>query len=135
MKPLVLNLGIVLVLLCGVSCKDDTSNTIEQVSVTEMQSIIAMDDVQLVDVRHPSEIEEHGYIHNSQNIDFNSPTFKEDIKNLDKQRPVVLYCHSGTKSSKCAKELRAAGFVKVYDLQGGISEWKHKGNPVKYLVN
>lgn len=135
MKSFVLNWGIAVLLAFGVSCNDNREMSIEQVSVAEMHTLIAMDDVQLVDLRHPSEVEEHGFIHNSQNIDFNSPTFKEDIKNLDKQRPVVLYCHSGGRSAQCAKELIKAGFVKVYDLQGGISEWKHKGNPVNCLIN
>ena len=67
--------------------------------------------------------EEH--IPNSQNIDFRSPTFDKDIENLDKSKPVLLYCKSGGRSAECAKKLKDAGFEKVYDLDGGISKWKH----------
>ena len=94
------------------------------VTAEEMQTILELEDVQLVDVRTPKEHEEI-YIANSQNIDFMSPTFDEDIIKLDKNKPVILYCRSGRRSAKCGKKLKAAGFEKVYDLEGGISKWKH----------
>ncbi|MDX1278272.1 rhodanese-like domain-containing protein [Oceanihabitans sediminis] len=99
------------------------------ISSEEMQSLLKMGQVQLVDVRTPQEFE-GGYIENAQNIDFNSPTFDEDILNLDKEKPVILYCHSGGRSANCAKKMQQAGFKKIYDLEGGISRWKHKELPV-----
>jgi rhodanese-related sulfurtransferase len=83
-----------------------------------------MEDVQLVDVRTKKEyLQEH--IVNAQNIDFSSPTFDEDITKLDKEKPVILYCKGGKRSAKCAKKLQEAGFEKIYDLEGGISKWRH----------
>ena len=113
-----------------VNCAEEKKGEVKIVSAEEMQTLIELEDVQLVDVRTPEEYQE-GYIAQSQNIDFNSPTFEEDIKELDKTRPVVLYCRSGGRSAKCAKKLIDAGFVKIYDLEGGISKWKHKGLEVK----
>lgn len=112
------------------SCKQDQKGEVKLVSPEEMQALIELEDVQLVDVRTP---EEHSkeFIAHAQNINFNSPTFEEDIKELDKTKPVVLYCKSGGRSAKCAKKLKDAGFVKIYDLEGGISKWKHKGLEVK----
>jgi len=94
------------------------------VTAEEMQSILEVEDVQLIDVRTPKEFEEIR-IANAQNIDFQSPTFDEDITKLDKNKPVILYCRSGRRSAKCGKKLKDAGFEKVYDLEGGISKWKH----------
>jgi rhodanese-related sulfurtransferase len=108
------------------SCMDNKADNSEVKLVTaeEMQSILELEDVQLVDVRSPKE---HGEIRiaNSQNIDFSSPTFDEDISKLDKAKPVILYCKGGNRSAKCAKKLKNAGFEKIYDLEGGISKWKH----------
>ena len=73
-----------------------------------MQSILELEDVQLVDVRTPLEHDEIR-IANSQNIDYMSPTFDEDINKLDKNKPVILYCKSGGRSAKCAKKLKDAG--------------------------
>ncbi len=110
----------------GTSCVDAKIDDTEVKLVTaeEMQSILELEDVQLVDVRTPLEHDEIR-ISNSQNIDFKSPTFDEDITKLDKSKPVILYCKSGGRSAKCAKKLKEAGFKKIYDLDGGISKWKH----------
>ena len=96
------------------------------VTPEEMQTILHSEDVQLIDVRTPEEYSD-GHIENSQNIDFKSPTFGEDILVLDKSKPVIVYCKSGKRSGNSSKILMKAGFAKVYDLEGGILEWKEKG--------
>lgn len=107
-------------------CKDDFENEIRVVTPEEMKSLMELEDVQLIDVRSEQERQE-GFIKNSQNIDFNSPTFDEDIQKLDKSKPVILYCRSGARSASCVKKLQDAGFVKIYDLQGGITQWRFEG--------
>lgn len=126
MKKLVLRCSLFLIVGFSTSCIDTkTEGTeIKLVTAEEMQSILELEDVQLVDVRTPSEHNEIR-IANSQNIDFQSPTFDEDIDKLDKSKPVILYCKSGRRSAKCSKKLKEAGFEKIYDLEGGISKWKH----------
>lgn len=108
------------------SCADKEvkEGEIKLVTAEEMQSILELEDVQLVDVRTP---EEHETIHivGSENIDFMSPTFVEDIEKLDKSKPVIIYCRSGNRSAKCAKQMKEAGFELIYDLEGGISKWEH----------
>lgn len=115
-----------LVLVLLTSCIDSKGDKAEVklVSAEEMQSILELEDVQLVDVRTAEEFAiEH--IPNAQNIDFRSPTFEKDITKLDKSKPVVLYCKSGGRSSKCVKKMEEAGFEKIYELDGGLSKWKH----------
>ena len=115
------------------SCKKESKKgEVKVVSVEEMQSLLELEDIQLVDVRTPEEYQE-GYIENFQNIDFLSPTFEEDIAKLDKDKPVILYCKSGGRSASCAQKMLDAGFVKIYDLEGGISKWQHEGQEVKVL--
>lgn len=108
------------------SCLDskEVSADVKLVTAEEMKSILEMEDVQLVDVRTPEEHDQE-HIVNSQNIDFTSPTFDDDISKLDKAKPVILYCKGGNRSAKCARKLKEAGFKKIYDLEGGISKWKH----------
>ena len=112
------------------NCVSDSNTEIKVISPEEMQTLLELDDVQIVDVRTPEEYKD-GFITNSQNIDFNSPTFDEDITKLDKTKPVILYCKSGQRSAKCSKKLKDAGFVKIYDLDGGITKWKFNGLEVK----
>lgn len=114
------------------NCKNTENNDVKMVTADEMESILEMEDVQLIDVRTPEEFLE-GHIANAQNIDFYSDTFDDDILKLDKSKPVVLYCKSGGRSANCAEKLIKAGFVKVYDLEGGITQWKHKGFSVEII--
>ncbi|MGC1631231.1 MAG: rhodanese-like domain-containing protein [Gelidibacter sp.] len=106
-----------------IGCKKESDDQITLVTPEEMLSLMEMDDVQLVDVRSAKDRID-GFIKNSQNIDFNSPTFDQDIQKLDKTKPVILYCRTGGRSAKCAKKLKDAGFVQIYDLKGGITQWR-----------
>ena len=128
MKQLLMFLSVVL-FISTASCQETVVTEIKVVSSEEMQTLLDLEDVQLVDVRTPEEFNE-GYIEGSQNIDFKSPTFDADISKLDKTKPVILYCHSGGRSATCAKKLKDAGFKKIFDLEGGISKWKHEGYKV-----
>ena len=129
MKKITIVLSLLFAILLS-SCNKDTPSEIKVISPEEMQTLLELDDVQIVDVRTPEEYK-NGFIDNSQNIDFNSPTFDEDITRLDKTKPVILYCKSGGRSAKCSKKLKDAGFVKIYDLNGGITQWKFKGLQLK----
>ena len=124
------SLTVVFLMLSSVvftSCKGQhDGDIIKDVTVEEMQTLLQMDQVQLVDVRTPEEYST-GFIANAQNIDYFSPTFDEDIKKLDKEKPVIVYCKSGLRSSKCSEKLLKAGFVKIYNLEGGITQWQHEG--------
>jgi rhodanese-related sulfurtransferase len=112
------------------ACKQEAAKgEIQVVSSEEMKELLSLEDVQLVDVRTPEEYKE-GFIAGFQNIDFLSPTFEEDILKLDKEKPVILYCRSGGRSANCAQKMVEAGFVKIYDLDGGITKWIHNGNDV-----
>ena len=112
------------------SCKSNVDREIQIITAEEMQELSQLEDVQLVDVRTPEERKE-GYIANSQNIDYLSPNFDEEIEKLDKSKPVIVYCKSGNRSAKCAAKMKDAGFVKIYDLDGGIATWKYKGFEIK----
>jgi len=121
---------IVTLALGFISCQETNSSDIKVVSPEEMKSLIEMDEVQLVDVRTEAEYRlEH--IASSQNIDVRSPNFDEEIEKLDKEKPVIVYCRSGIRSAKCVEKLKDAGFVKIYDLNGGIAKWKYKGLEVQ----
>lgn len=112
------------------SCKKNASENIQVVTAEEMQQISETEDIQLVDVRTPEEYQE-GHIEGFQNIDYFSASFEADLDKLDKTKPVIVYCKSGNRSGKCAAKMLEKGFVKIYDFEGGITQWKFKGYEVK----
>lgn len=103
-----------------------SASVVEIVTAEEMKELTQLEDVQLVDVRTAKEYEE-GHIIDAQNIDYMSPDFEQQIEQLDKTKPIVVYCKQGGRSKKCAEKLEDAGFVKIYDFKGGVAKWKYKG--------
>ncbi|WP_375239463.1 rhodanese-like domain-containing protein [Aurantibacter sp.] len=119
MKKVVGFLAVILFFSC--IAKDD--KTIQLVTQEEMELILKEDQVQLVDVRTLKEFNA-GSILNAKNIDFLSDDFEVQIKELDKSKPVIVFCQKGGRSAKCAKKMKDLGFTKIYDLEGGYSKWK-----------
>lgn len=45
-------------------------------------------------------------------------------------RPLLLYCAVGGRSSAAADWLQKQGFTEIYNLVGGIIEWQKQGLPI-----
>ena len=115
----------VLIVLVAISCNTSSKGKSKKILPEELQELLKNSDAQLVDVRTPEEFKNE-HILTAQNINVLSPSFNDDIKSLDKNKPVVVYCKSGGRSTKCAKKLLKLGFAQIYDLQGGITSWKQR---------
>ncbi len=52
----------------------------------------------------------------------------KSVKNLikDKAQTIVVYCSVGIRSEDIAEQLKKEGYTNVYNLFGGIFEWKNK---------
>ena len=78
----------------------------------------------ILDVRTPEEFET-SRIPNSKNIDFYNPqNFMLEIEKLDKDNSYYVYCRTGVRSANSCQLMNELGFNKVYNLLGGIVEWK-----------
>ena len=90
----------------------------------ELKEAVTQHNVQLIDVRTPYEFSS-GHIENAVIVDFfNQNNFRATFKKLDKKKPLYLYCRSGNRSSRAAKQLAGLGFEKIYDLKGGYMKWR-----------
>lgn len=92
------------------------------VSSKDFKTLMSKKGAQLVDVRTPKEYND-GHIGAAKNIDFYGSTFKSQMEKLDRNKPVLLYCHSGGRSGQALTMLKSMGFKEVYDLKGGWSSW------------
>ena len=82
----------------------------------------------ILDVRTPEEFET-SRIPNSKNIDFYNPqNFMQEIEKLDKSNSYYVYCRTGVRSANSCQLMNELGFHKVYNLLGGIVEWKGEIN-------
>ena len=97
---------------------------IKIIDVIAFKSAIYKKDIQLIDVRTPREFNA-SHIAKAINVDFYQQNqFVDKFSKLDKNRPVYLYCRSGSRSQKAARRLVKMGFTEVFDLKGGFLNWK-----------
>ena len=55
---------------------------------------------------------------------FDIDSISKNIPNRNEQ--IVVYCSVGIRSEDIAEKLKKAGYTNVYNLYGGIFEWKNK---------
>jgi rhodanese-related sulfurtransferase len=84
----------------------------------------------LVDVRTPQEYAD-GHLKGSVQMDYLGDNFNEQLKTLDKNKSIYLYCRSGGRSGNTQEELIKQGYKHVYNLDGGVDAWKKTGLPVE----
>ena len=66
-----------------------------------------------------------GHIPGAVNMDWRQVLAQRN--NIPKNKPVLLYCNTGSLSAQAGFALRVAGWDNVRILQGGMEEWKAKG--------
>jgi len=96
--------------------------TFEKMSKKKKKTVI-------LDVRTPEEVAE-GHLAGAKNINVQDDLFQVSIDQLDKNKTYLLYCRSGKRTAVAGAKMKAAGFKKVYMLDGGITAWKEKGKPL-----
>lgn len=82
----------------------------------------------ILDVRTPGEYQEE-HLAGAQQLDFlNTEAFDAGIKQLDKSHTYYVYCRSGKRSHHACMKMQKQG-LKVFDMEGGILNWKKLGMP------
>ena len=82
----------------------------------------------ILDVRTPGEYKEE-HLAGARQLDFlNSEAFDAGIKRLDNTHTYYVYCRSGKRSHHACIKMQKQGF-KVFDMEGGILNWKKLGMP------
>mgnify|MGYP003645184595 CR=1 FL=1 len=111
----------VFLILSACNSKEETKLSV--IDYETVQTDVIGKDVQLVDVRTSQEFNA-GHIDDAINIDISDPeTFTEKVENLDKEKPIYIYCQMGGRSKKASQKLKELGFKNIFDYSGGYGEW------------
>jgi rhodanese-related sulfurtransferase len=78
----------------------------------------------VIDARDPAQFAK-GHIPGAINMDWRQVLAKRNA--IPKNKPVLIYCNTGSLSAQAGFALRVAGWENVRILQGGMSEWQAKG--------
>lgn len=102
---------------------------VPEITPLELKERLDLGDVPvLVDVRQPFEVDiadlpEHGQLR------IPSGDFVRRYSEISPDDEVVLYCRSGARSARATQLLRARGYEKAFNLEGGVLRWRQDVDP------
>ena len=132
MKNSINYLFLIFVTTLTLSCQKRPANSsITMIDSEKMKTLLQNEDMQLVDVRTVEEFNEQ-YIKDAENIVYDD-NFEEKLGKLEKDKPIIIYCRSGRRTALSADIMEKQGFIKIYELEGGIMQWMKEGNPIKKI--
>lgn len=120
------------VIVAGFVSGNKDKNRYQEISAEDLYNIIRnknKDKYQIIDVRAAIELEKQGAIESAINLDLDQ--LRDNLENLDKEVPTVVYCARGLRGYIGAMILENNGFNTVYNLGGGFLTWKKLGMEVK----
>jgi len=114
-------LGFFLCLFCFIY---SVNGQVKSISPDEAMALLKNKRIVFLDVRTKSEVME-GRIPKSIHIDYLSEAlFLKKIKKRNEAKTYIIYCRTGKRSMAAAEIMNQEGFVNVWNLSGGIIEWK-----------
>ncbi len=111
---------------CTPSEKGSQSIGIQSITPTEASKMFAAKEAVIIDVREQNEWD-GGHIPGAIHVPV--AQLNNRLAELEeyKDRPVIMQCRSGRRSAQGAVALNAAGFNKLFNMEGGILAWEQAG--------
>lgn len=126
MKTLVLSLILAVLFLNGTKAQ-----VVQNVDAAKFKQLIASENGILLDVRTPGEYS-RGHISGSTLIDISDPGFVSKVNMLQKDKTILIYCLSGSRSYAAANYMSKNGFKKIINLQApALMDWNRQGYPLE----
>lgn len=83
----------------------------------------------VLDIRKPAEFAA-GHVNGAKQLDSDKIlTAGESFKRF-KDKPVVVYCDSGSLAAAAVRQLAHQGFTKAFQLRGGFAAWRSENLPI-----
>ena len=114
---------------CGVPGHDHDEGSAGagyDISAGELASRMQQNHLKLLDVREPHELQISA-LPGAVNIPLG--TLAARLSELDSAQDMVVFCKTGTRSTRALELLASAGFKKVKNLRGGINAWAKDVDP------
>lgn len=129
-------LGVIIMAIFS-GCVSDTKSPgktqYTDITVQQGKGMIDRGEVFILDVRTQEEYAS-GHINGSTLLavqDIPKQELAEKLKEIPKDRKILVYCRSGRRSAEASGILAENGFAQVYNMQGGITEWMNAGYEVE----
>jgi rhodanese-related sulfurtransferase len=83
----------------------------------------------VLDIRKPEEFAA-GHVNGAKQLDSDKILTAGDSFKRWKEKPVIVYCDSGSLAAAAVRQLTHQGFTKAFTLRGGLSAWRAENLPV-----
>jgi rhodanese-related sulfurtransferase len=83
----------------------------------------------VLDIRKPDEFKQ-GHVNGAKHLPSDQILTAADSFKRFKDKPVVVYCDSGSMAAAAVRQLNQQGFSKAFALRGGFSGWRSENLPV-----
>jgi len=100
----------------------------KRISAAEAKELIDRGDVQLIDVRQPSE---YADAHIDGAILIPVDALFGRIDEVDEDKDVIFHCAVGVRSALACEMAAAMGRTRCYNMEGGIDAWRAENFPHK----
>jgi len=109
--------------------KGTKSSSFTELTAVEAAELIAREKPLVLDVRTPKEYYE-GHLADATLIPVQQLDGRLAEIAAHKDKPVLVYCRSGNRSTVAAQILARNGFTRIYNLRPGVKGWRDAGRPL-----
>jgi len=101
---------------------------VDTISSIKLAEKLQEEKVLILDSREYAEYDV-SHLEGAKHIGYDNPDYAI-LNEIDKSKPIVIYCSIGKRSEDIGIELKKRGYTNVYNLYGGIFDWTNRGFPV-----
>ncbi len=129
MKVSYLSFILLFVLYLSAFAQKSSDTCYKNINNDDFNLLIETKDILLIDVRLHKEFRKerikNAYLASSRE------SLKALLEKIDKNTDILVYCEDGDRSETASQIIcKEMNFNKVYNLKGGIIQWKRKGYPI-----
>ena len=114
---------------CGMPAYEDSSFRRDQgdQTVREIKARLdAGEPLTMLDVREPYEL---AISHLERTVNIPYSQLPARWTEIPRDRPVVVFCHTGVRSANLIEQLRGQGYTNLINMIGGIDAWSREIDP------
>ena len=104
----------------------------QNIDADEAQKLLEDGKAKVIDVRQPYEYQS-GHIEGATLVPINGLyDFAQNLQQheIAKDAPVIFVCEMGQRSAAASEVAAIAGYQNIYNLAGGMNNWRYSGMPV-----
>ncbi len=106
-------------------CSPMHEKSVQEIEPDEVKSLIAQDQVHLIDVREPFEFDAS----NIGGVNIPLKSIEDHLVLISNSKSTIVLCRSGGRSRQAIIKLQSLGYTNMINLKGGLLKWRSEIDP------